>query len=208
MRGDGVQRELLRDDWTTWTLGPVESRVEPRGVATCFSRDASITLYSPSRSAPAPPAALFFTASSHRFSFLSCFFLFSPTMNSTARRPARVPSLSIVLPHPPLPRRCSISKSPELVAATPRTPRSSCSSTPGLFKLDAVTSRTSTESRMSWNSSYDGLEDEMEWEWRQEQVMLLAKVSHLVYCCRGSSNIASSSLPDYGCFTFTHTNTF
>jgi hypothetical protein len=96
------------------------------------------------------------------------------------RRSATIPSLSLVLPHPPLPRcRASSIRSSNDGYTTPRTPRSSCGlSSPSLLKLDMPAPRTSTD---SWNSSIaDGGEDDMEWEWTAEQEAMLVKVSS---CC-------------------------
>ncbi|KLO08929.1 hypothetical protein SCHPADRAFT_916825 [Schizopora paradoxa] len=102
----------------------------------------------------------------------------------TSRRNAPLSSLTLVLPHPPLPRRGPAS------ATTPQTPRSSSSmSTPSLFKLETSGPRRSTD---SWNSSTcDGGDDDMEWEWTAEQVSLLGKTldalpSHLLSPYNGS----------------------
>lgn len=91
----------------------------------------------------------------------------------TSRRNAPLSSLTLVLPHPPLPRRGPAS------ATTPQTPRSSSSmSTPSLFKMESAGPRKSTD---SWNSSnYEGGDDEMDWEWTAEQVSLLGKASRLI----------------------------
>ncbi|KZS88057.1 hypothetical protein SISNIDRAFT_490411 [Sistotremastrum niveocremeum HHB9708] len=74
-------------------------------------------------------------------------------------------ALSLVLPHPPLPRTSSNS------SISPRTPRSSCGpQTPILFRLESSTPRKSSD---SWTSStYDA--DAVEWEWTADQVSLLA----------------------------------
>ncbi|TRM64352.1 hypothetical protein BD626DRAFT_568116 [Schizophyllum amplum] len=96
------------------------------------------------------------------------------------RRATGVTPLAIVLPHPQLPRRRSnlISGS-----ASPRTPRGSptCSN---IFLTSA--NRKSCD---SWNSSIH--EDEKEWEWKPEQLLLLIRTldalpSHLYTPFNGS----------------------
>ncbi|KAF9446597.1 hypothetical protein P691DRAFT_761484 [Macrolepiota fuliginosa MF-IS2] len=93
------------------------------------------------------------------------------------RRAHAVSPLAIVLPHPPIPRH-----TPSLLslssAASPRTPRSCGSPRSSIFVTPAA-NRKSTD---SWNSSNA---DELEWEWKPEQILLLARTldalpAHLV----------------------------
>ena len=84
------------------------------------------------------------------------------TMQS--RRTGGLTPLAIVLPHPPLPHRRSSLLSLNS-AASPHTPRS-CAS-PSLFY---PANRKSTD---SWNSSNA---DDMDFEWKPEQVLLLSRV--------------------------------
>ena len=100
------------------------------------------------------------------------FFLFPPPtqlrFTMQARRPLPVPPLAIVLPHPPLPRRTSSLLSAS--SSSPRTPRT-CTSpicSPSLFFPTA--NRKSTD---SWNSSN---QDELDCEWKPEQILLLSRV--------------------------------
>lgn len=96
------------------------------------------------------------------------------------RRSAVLPSLSLVLPHPPLPRRMTLRSSRSSIESytAPHTPRTSGISSPSLFKSDMAAPRRSTD---SWSSSIaDGGEDDMEWEWTIDQVALLGKVSSRV----------------------------
>ncbi|KIM40509.1 hypothetical protein M413DRAFT_162973 [Hebeloma cylindrosporum] len=90
-----------------------------------------------------------------------------------SRRPAGLTPLAIVLPHPPLPHRRSSLLSLNS-AASPHTPRS-CAS-PSLYY---PANRKSTD---SWNSSNA---DDMDFEWKPEQVLLLSRTldalpAHLV----------------------------
>ncbi|TDL25709.1 hypothetical protein BD410DRAFT_837182 [Rickenella mellea] len=91
-----------------------------------------------------------------------------------SRRSAAVSSLSLVLPHPPLPKPSSSTHTARESRTSPRTPRSSNASTPPiLFRIDTVAPRNSTD---SWNSSNcDAGEDEIEWEWKPDQIALLTK---------------------------------
>lgn len=95
------------------------------------------------------------------------------------RRTAHLSSL--VLPHPPLPARpppmSSRSSSSSASNPSPCTPRSSAGQlSPVLFKLDAGGPRRSTD---SWGSSIqDGGDDDMDWEWTNEQMKLLNKVCY------------------------------
>lgn len=82
------------------------------------------------------------------------------------RRSTRVSPLAIVLPHPPLPHRRSSRLSAN---SAPQTPRS-CGS-PSIFFTSS--NRKSTD---SWNSSNA---DDMEYDWKPEQVLLLSRVSIL-----------------------------
>ncbi|KAI5122892.1 hypothetical protein M0805_007570 [Coniferiporia weirii] len=104
------------------------------------------------------------------------------------RRTAHLSSL--VLPHPPLPKRTSSIRSSIDAYSSPRTPRSSTGlPSPTLFKLDSAAPRRSTD---SWSSSVqDGGDDDMEWEWTVEQLSLLSKTldalpSHLLSPFNGS----------------------
>lgn len=83
---------------------------------------------------------------------------------------APIPTLAIILPHPPLPRRQSAQSITSLLsAASPHTPRS-CGS-PNIFFAQPG-NRKSTD---SWNSSNQDV-DEQEWEWKPDQTLLLARV--------------------------------
>ncbi|KAF5342448.1 hypothetical protein D9611_001631 [Ephemerocybe angulata] len=88
-----------------------------------------------------------------------------------------VSPLAIVLPHPPLPRRRPSLLSIDSNGSGPRTPRS-CGS-PVTSAIFCAPSRRSTD---SWNSSNA---DELEWEWKPDQVLLLSRTldalpAHLV----------------------------
>ncbi|KAA1467619.1 hypothetical protein DENSPDRAFT_856788 [Dentipellis sp. KUC8613] len=82
--------------------------------------------------------------------------------------PHSVPPLAIVMPHPPLPRR----RSSLLSQSAPRTP--SCGSPAHTtFFLPSSGNRKSSD---SWNSSnYDVADDELEEEWKPEQILLLSR---------------------------------
>ena len=82
--------------------------------------------------------------------------------------PAAIPALSLVMPHPPLPRRrSSLLTSVSDPHTTP--PRNS--------PLPLLTPGSNRKSSDSWNSSnYDGADD-LEWEWNSEQTRLLSRVS-------------------------------
>ncbi|KAJ7030375.1 hypothetical protein C8F04DRAFT_1113429 [Mycena alexandri] len=84
-----------------------------------------------------------------------------------ARRPLGLTPLSIVLPHPALPRRKSSLLS---LVPSPRTPRSSptCSS---IFFAGAA-NRKSTD---SWNSSNQDLADDLDYDWKPDQILLLRR---------------------------------
>jgi hypothetical protein len=99
------------------------------------------------------------------------FFIFSfSTMQS--RRSGGLTPLAIVLPHPPLPHRRSSLLSLNS-AASPRTPRS-CADT----SLYYPANRKSTD---SWNSSNA---DDMDFEWKPEQVLLLSRVHLQIFFLR------------------------
>jgi len=103
------------------------------------------------------------------------FFLFSFfTMQS--RRPGGLTPLAIVLPHPPLPHRRSSLLSLNS-AASPHTPRS-CADT----SLYYPSHRKSTD---SWNSSNA---DDMDFEWKPEQVLLLSRVHLHIFLLRFPSS--------------------
>ncbi|KAL1740075.1 hypothetical protein HDZ31DRAFT_68291 [Schizophyllum fasciatum] len=98
------------------------------------------------------------------------------------RRASGVTPLAIVLPHPQLPRRRSNLLSG---TASPRTPRS-CGSPSCSPVFLTSTNRNSCD---SWNSSIH--EDEKEWEWKSEQLLLLSRTldalpSHLYTPFNGS----------------------
>ncbi|KAL1696928.1 hypothetical protein GGG16DRAFT_120556 [Schizophyllum commune] len=99
------------------------------------------------------------------------------------RRASGVTPLAIVLPHPQLPRRRSNLLSG---SASPRTPRSCGSPSCSPIFLTTSTNRNSCD---SWNSSIH--EDEKEWEWKAEQLLLLSRTldalpSHLYTPFNGS----------------------
>ncbi|PPQ76238.1 hypothetical protein CVT26_008146, partial [Gymnopilus dilepis] len=104
----------------------------------------------------------------HRALSLFLFFsLSSPTEGPAmqSRRGTGLTPLAIITPHPPLPRRRSSLLSLNS-AASPHTPRSCPSpSLPVLYPAN----RNSTD---SWNSSNA---DELEFEWKQDQVLLLSR---------------------------------
>ncbi|KAF8526342.1 hypothetical protein BU17DRAFT_62318 [Hysterangium stoloniferum] len=76
-----------------------------------------------------------------------------------------LPALSLVMPHPQLPTLTRI--------YSPRTPRACTPSTPHLFSKQLIASpRTSID---SWGSSTGGPEDDVQWEWKSEQVSLLVR---------------------------------
>ncbi|RXW21773.1 hypothetical protein EST38_g4100 [Candolleomyces aberdarensis] len=94
-----------------------------------------------------------------------------------SRRTPAVSPLAIVLPHPPLPRRRPSHLSLNSNGSQPQTPRS-CGS-PATSAIFFTPSRRSTD---SWNSSNA---DELEWEWKPDQVLLLSRTldalpAHLV----------------------------
>ena len=92
----------------------------------------------------------------------------SATITMQTRRASGVTPLAIVLPHPQLPRRRSNLLSG---SASPRTPRSCGSPSCSPIFLTTSTNRNSCD---SWNSSIH--EDEKEWEWKAEQLLLLSRV--------------------------------
>ncbi|KAF5359760.1 hypothetical protein D9756_003249 [Leucocoprinus leucothites] len=92
-------------------------------------------------------------------------------------RRAPTSPLALLLPHPPIPRR-----TPSLLsvstAGSPRTPRS-CGSPANSIFVPPAPNRKSTD---SWNSSNA---DDLEWEWKPDQVLLLSRTldalpAHLV----------------------------
>ncbi|KAJ3529876.1 hypothetical protein NMY22_g8814 [Coprinellus aureogranulatus] len=90
-------------------------------------------------------------------------------------RPPGVSPLALVLPHPPLPRRSS-HLSLKSNDSAPRTP--TCGS-PVTSVIFCPPSRRSTD---SWNSSNA---DDLEWEWKPDQILLLSRTldalpAHLV----------------------------
>ncbi|EJF64898.1 hypothetical protein DICSQDRAFT_153076 [Dichomitus squalens LYAD-421 SS1] len=92
------------------------------------------------------------------------------------RCPAAVPALSLVMPHPSLPRRRSSMLSS---VSDPHTPP------PRNSPLPVLSPASNRKSSDSWNSSnYDGADD-LEWEWKPEQTRLLSRTldalpSHLI----------------------------
>ncbi|KAF8954019.1 hypothetical protein BDZ97DRAFT_1869225 [Flammula alnicola] len=105
------------------------------------------------------------------FQFLFFFFLIMQSRRTNGLSP-----LAIVLPHPPLPHRRSSLLSLNS-AASPHTPRS-CHS-PCLPPVYYPANRKSTD---SWNSSNA---DDMDFDWKPEQVLLLTRTldalpAHLV----------------------------
>ncbi|KAJ7126863.1 hypothetical protein C8R44DRAFT_106753 [Mycena epipterygia] len=86
-----------------------------------------------------------------------------------ARRPSGLTPLAIVLPHPPLPRRRSSLLSS---ASSPRTPRSCGSPTCSSLIFAAAANRKSTD---SWNSSNQDLADDLDYDWKQDQILLLRR---------------------------------
>ncbi|CAA7267071.1 unnamed protein product [Cyclocybe aegerita] len=93
-----------------------------------------------------------------------------------SRRPSGLTPLAIVLPHPPLPRRRSSLLSIGS-ATSPHTPRSCHSPCLPIYNYPA--NRKSTD---SWNSSNA---DDMEFDWKPDQVLLLTRTldalpAHLV----------------------------
>jgi hypothetical protein len=75
--------------------------------------------------------------------------------------------LSIVLPHPQLPRRKSSLLS---LVTSPRTPRSSGS--PTCSSIFFAANRKSTD---SWNSSNQDLVDDLDYDWKPDQIRLLRR---------------------------------
>ncbi|KAJ6507998.1 hypothetical protein C8R47DRAFT_1065979 [Mycena vitilis] len=91
-----------------------------------------------------------------------------------ARRPSNgLTPLSIVLPHPSLPRRRSSLLS---LVPSPRTPRS-CGSpnASSLVFSGAAGNRKSTDSWNSWNSSNQDLADDLDYDWKPDQILLLRR---------------------------------
>jgi transcription factor SPN1 len=85
-----------------------------------------------------------------------------------ARRPSTgLTPLSIVLPHPQLPRRKSSLLS---LVTSPRTPRTSGS--PTCSSLFFSANRKSTD---SWNSSNQDLVDDLDYDWKPDQILLLRR---------------------------------
>ncbi|KDQ59310.1 hypothetical protein JAAARDRAFT_57229 [Jaapia argillacea MUCL 33604] len=87
-----------------------------------------------------------------------------------------VPALALVLPHPPLPGpRSSILSS----VSSPRTPRTplSCAPPPSSFFFPTAPggNRKSSDSWTSWNSSNGGEMDDLEWEWKSDQLLMLTR---------------------------------
>ncbi|KAJ7475972.1 hypothetical protein FB451DRAFT_263993 [Mycena latifolia] len=86
-----------------------------------------------------------------------------------ARRPSGLTPLAIVLPHPSLPRRRSSLLSS---APSPRTPRSCGSPTCSSLIFAAAANRKSTD---SWNSSNQDLADDLDYDWKPDQILLLRR---------------------------------
>lgn len=100
-------------------------------------------------------------------------FILYKSITMHQRRPPPVSPLALVLPHPPLPRRRASLLSIDSVGSGPRTPRS-CGS-PVTSAIFCAPSRRSTD---SWNSSNA---DELEWEWKPDQVLLLSRVRARIF---------------------------
>ncbi|KAJ7761908.1 hypothetical protein DFH07DRAFT_771228 [Mycena maculata] len=86
------------------------------------------------------------------------------------RRPTKgLTPLAIVLPHPNLPRRRSslLSSLP-----SPRTPRSCGSPSNSSLIFAAAANRKSTD---SWNSSNQDLADDLDYDWKPDQILLLRR---------------------------------
>ena len=113
---------------------------------------------------PCPPRCPSSAASPGLFPAKFSFSLSINLIHMQTRRSTRVSPLAIVLPHPPLPHRRSSRLSAN---SAPQTPRS-CGS-PSIFFPSS--NRKSTD---SWNSSNA---DDMEYDWKPEQVLLLSRVS-------------------------------
>ncbi|KAJ7227313.1 hypothetical protein GGX14DRAFT_629399 [Mycena pura] len=87
-----------------------------------------------------------------------------------ARRPSSgLTPLSIVLPHPALPRRRSSHLS---LLPSPRTPRSCGSPTCSSLIFAAAANRKSTD---SWNSSNQDLADDLDYDWKPDQILFLRR---------------------------------
>ncbi|KAJ6576630.1 hypothetical protein DFH09DRAFT_1260776 [Mycena vulgaris] len=85
-----------------------------------------------------------------------------------ARRPSGLTPLAIVLPHPSLPRR----RSSLFSVPSPRTPRSCGSPTCSSLIFAAAANRKSTD---SWNSSNQDLADDLDYDWKPDQILLLRR---------------------------------
>ncbi|KAJ7455327.1 hypothetical protein B0H11DRAFT_1739813 [Mycena galericulata] len=87
-----------------------------------------------------------------------------------ARRPSTgLTPLAIVLPHPSLPRRRSSLLSS---APSPRTPRTGSSPTCSSLFFATAANRKSTD---SWNSSNQDLVDDLDYDWKPDQIRLLRR---------------------------------
>ncbi|KAF7312439.1 hypothetical protein MIND_00257400 [Mycena indigotica] len=84
------------------------------------------------------------------------------------RRSAGLTPLSIVLPHPSLPRRRSTILS---LVPSPRTPLSCASPTSSLL-FSGAANRKSTD---SWNSSNQDLIDDLDYDWKPDQILFLRR---------------------------------
>lgn len=108
-----------------------------------------------------------------------CFLLPSPVQSiyclsllSMQTRRAPASPLAVFLSHPPVSRRTSSLLSVS-TQGSPRTPRS-CGSPSNSIFVPPPPNRKSTD---SWNSSNA---DDLEWEWKPEQILLLSRVSKRV----------------------------
>ncbi|KAJ6531930.1 hypothetical protein B0H19DRAFT_1214212 [Mycena capillaripes] len=87
-----------------------------------------------------------------------------------SRRPTTgLTPLSIVLPHPSLPRRRSSLLN---LVPSPRTPRSCGSPTGSSLFFSTAGNRRSTD---SWNSSNQDLVDDLDYDWKPDQILLLRR---------------------------------
>ncbi|KAJ7928907.1 hypothetical protein B0H13DRAFT_1597120 [Mycena leptocephala] len=89
-----------------------------------------------------------------------------------ARRPSGLTPLSIVLPHPSLPRRKSSLLS---LVPSPHTPRSCGSPNGSCLVFSGAGNRKSTDSWTSWNSSSQDLADDLDYDWKPDQILLLRR---------------------------------
>lgn len=94
--------------------------------------------------------------------------------------------LSIVLPHPQLPRRRSSLLS---LVTSPRTPRTNGS--PTCSSIVFSVNRKSTD---SWNSSNQDLDD-LDYDWKPDQILLLRRVCLLFFASFCAHWMSRRSMP-------------